>query len=133
MRGSVFARCRAVFLAAAAAVVLVASAFAQTDVTTSRISGTVQDNDGRSLPGATVEGKNRETGLTATAVTRSDGFYQLLNLPSGLYTITASLSAFQTATHPGVRLILGSAPTVDFRLQLSKVSLKLQLPSAIPV
>jgi len=133
MRGSVFARCRAVFLAAAAAVVLVASAFAQTDVTTSRISGTVQDNDGRSLPGATVEGKNQETGLTATAVTRSDGFYQLLNLPSGLYTITASLSGFQTATHPNVRLILGSAPTVDFRLPLSRVSEAITVTSAIPV
>ncbi len=108
-------------------------ALAQTDVTTSRISGTVRDADGGALPGATVEGKNQETGLSATAATRNDGFYQLLNLPSGVYTITASLSGFQTATHPNVRLVLGSAPTVDFRLLVSKVSESVTVTSAIPV
>ena len=108
-------------------------AFAQTDVTTSRISGTVRDADGGALPGATVEGKNQETGLSATGVARNDGFYQLLNLPSGVYTITASLSGFQTATHPDVRLVLGSAPTVDFRLLVSKVSESVTVTSAIPV
>lgn len=112
---------------------LAAPARAQTDVTTSRISGTVRDADGSPLPGASVEGKNQETGLTAMAVTRNDGFYQLLNLPSGLYTITASLAGFQTVTHPDVRLVLGSTPSVDFRLQLSRVSEAVTVTSVIPV
>jgi len=81
-----FARWRALpiwiaFLAFALAV----PAFAQTEVTTSRISGTVRDTDGGPLPGTTVEARNLETGLVSTATSRSDGFYQVINLPTGKY------------------------------------------------
>src|SRR5512135_1032981 len=73
-------------------------ALAQTDVTTSRISGTVKDADGGALPGATVEAKNLDTGYVATATSRSDGFFQLVNLPIGRYSVTASLSGFRPST-----------------------------------
>src|SRR6266511_1489731 len=96
-------------------------ALAQTDVTTGRVTGTVMDADGGALPGAT-EAKNLETGYVATATSGSDGFFQIINLPIGRYAVTASLSGFRTATRPEVRLDLGSAPTVEFRLQLSSVS-----------
>ncbi len=75
---------RAVFvLVAILAFAFAGTAFAQTDVTTSRISGTAKDSEGGALPGVTVEGKNQETGLTANATTNSQGFYQLVNLPTG--------------------------------------------------
>jgi hypothetical protein len=95
---------------------LATSSFAQTDVTTSRISGTVRDSNGNPIPGVTVEGRNEETGLVATDVTGSDGMYRLLNLPTGRYTLTASLSGMGTVTRPGLRLVLGSTPSVDFSL-----------------
>jgi hypothetical protein len=97
-------------------------AIAQTDVTTGRISGTVKDVDGGPLPGATVEAKNVDTAYVGTATSRSDGFYQVVNLPIGRYAVTASMSAFRTATRPEVRLDLGSVPTVDFRLQLASMT-----------
>lgn len=97
-------------------------ALAQTDVTTSRISGTVKDADGGALPGATVEAKNLDTGYVATATSRSDGFFQLVNLPIGRYSVTASLSGFRPSTRPQVRLDIGSAPSVDFKLQLTSVA-----------
>ena len=103
MRRSVFARCRAVLFATAAAVVLVTPLAAQTDVTTSRVSGTVKDTGGGVLPGATVEAKNESTGLLATAVVRTDGFYQVINLPPGPYTLTASISGFRPSTRDSVR------------------------------
>ena len=108
------------------------AAYAQTDVTTSRISGTVKSTDGEALPGATVEAMNQGTGLVQTAVTRNDGFYQVINLPSGLYTVTATLSGFRTAVHPDVRLDIGTVPTVDFRLQLSTVQETVTVTSSTP-
>lgn len=93
-----------------------AAAWAQTDVTTARITGTVKDEQGQPLPGALVEAKNQETGLMARAVADANGFYRLLNLPPGVYTLTASLSGFATLEKSDVRLVLGSAPTVDFTL-----------------
>ncbi len=79
---------------------LAGSATAQTDVTTSRISGTVEDAAGSPLPGVTVTATNKETGLQQVDVTDENGFYRLLNLPTGTYTITAELDGFATATAP---------------------------------
>src|SRR5580765_663512 len=122
MRRATFFRSRALPLGIAVlALALAAPAFAQTDVTTSRVSGTVRDVDGGPLPGATVEARNQDTGLVQTATTRADGFYQIFSLPTGRYTLTASLSGFQTAVRPEVRLDIGTAPTVDFRLSLAGV------------
>jgi outer membrane receptor protein involved in Fe transport len=123
MRGSTFARWRAISTWAAVLILALAMpAFAQTDVTTGRMSGTVNDADGGPLPGATVEVRNLDTGYVATATSRADGFYQLVNLPIGRYSVTASLSGFRPATRPEVRMDLGSAPTVEFRLQLTSVT-----------
>ena len=108
-------------------------AFAQTDVTTSRIAGVVQDQSDAGLPGVTVEAKNVETGFVATAVTGADGSYRLVNLPTGKYTVTASLEGFQTVTRPNVELRLGQAPTINFTLQLSSVSETITVTSAAPL
>lgn len=97
-------------------------AAAQTDVTTSRISGTVHDGEGAGLPGVTVEARNTETGLTQVAVTNEEGFYRILNLPTGLYSITATLEGFNPVTREDVRLIVGSTPTVNFTLVLGTVA-----------
>jgi hypothetical protein len=101
---------------------LAGSAFAQTDVTTSRVSGTVEDASGSPLPGVTMTVTNKETGLQQVSVTDENGFYRVLNLPTGMYEITAELDGFATATAPEVRLLLGSTPTVNFNLQSSTVS-----------
>jgi Carboxypeptidase regulatory-like domain/TonB dependent receptor/TonB-dependent Receptor Plug Domain len=108
-------------------------AFAQTDVTTSRISGVVSDPSGAALPGVTVEAKNQETGLVITGVTGADGTYRLLNLPTGKYTISAALEGFNTVTRPNVELRLGTAPTINFTLQLSSVSESITVTSTAPL
>lgn len=113
-------------LALAAGLVLalgmVPGAEAQTDVTTSRISGTVQSNDGSPLPGVTVEAKNTETGLAVVDVSDGNGFYRLLNLPTGTYTVSASLDGFATAAAENIRLLLGSTPSINFTLQPASVA-----------
>ena len=101
---------------------LAGAAFAQTDVTTSRISGTVDGADGAPLPGVTIEATNTETGLVQVAVTDEEGFYRILNLPTGTYKVTASLDGFATATADNVRLLLGSTPTINFNLQSATVA-----------
>ena len=97
-------------------------ALAQTDVTTSRISGTVEGSDGAPLPGVTVEATNTETGLVQVAVTDEEGFFRVLNLPTGTYKVVATLEGFATSTADNVRLLLGSTPTINFTLQSSSVA-----------
>ena len=109
-------------LAAALLLGLAGAASAQTDVTTSRISGTVEDGAKAHLPGVTVEVTNLETGLQKVTVTDADGFYRVLDLPTGIYKLTATLDGFATATAERVRLLIGSTPSVNFTLQSARVS-----------
>ena len=108
-------------------------AFAQTDVTTSRISGVVADSSGAGLPGVTVEAKNQETGFAATAVSGDGGSYRLINLPTRKYTVQASLEGFNTVSRANVELRLGQAPTINFTMQLSTVSETITVTSAAPL
>ncbi|MGE5233366.1 MAG: TonB-dependent receptor [Acidobacteriota bacterium] len=121
MRRSPLALFGCVALALVLACGLAVPVLAQTDVTTSRISGTVTDESKTPLPGVTVEAKNKDTGLTATVVTDSSGAYRLLNLPTGTYALQASLEGFATGAADNVRLVLGSVPTVNFTLPQAKV------------
>jgi hypothetical protein len=109
-------------LGAALLLGLAGAASAQTDVTTSRISGTVEDSAKAALPGVTVEVTNVETGLQKVTVTDADGFYRVLDLPTGTYKLTATLDGFATATAERVRLLIGSTPSVNFTLQSARVS-----------
>ncbi len=111
---------------------LAGAGFAQTDVTTSRISGTVEDSSKSPLPGVTVEAVNTETGLKQVEVTDANGFYRILNLPTGTYRISASLDGFATATAESVRLLIGSTPTVNFTLQSARVSETITVTSEAP-
>ncbi|HMF08527.1 MAG TPA: carboxypeptidase-like regulatory domain-containing protein, partial [Thermoanaerobaculia bacterium] len=123
MRRAAFLRSRVLpFGIAVLALALALPALAQTDVTTSRITGTVTDLDNSPLPGVSVEARNVGTGLVATAVTRNDGFYQLINLPPGIYAVTATLSGFQPAVRDNVRLEAATKPTVNFKLKMASVS-----------
>jgi hypothetical protein len=96
---------------------LAGSAFAQTDVTSIRISGTVKDADGQPLPGVMVQGTNLETGHGLTAVTDDKGFYRLLNLPTGRYKLEAKLEGFIPQSTE-LKTVIGTAPTVNFTLRL---------------
>ncbi len=122
------------FVAIALALVVIGAvpALAQTDVTTSRISGQVKDSDGGVLPGTTVEARNTDTGLVMRAVTDGNGGYRILNLPTGTYTVSAELEGFAKATRE-VRLILGSAPTVDFTMQVATVAEQITVTALVPL
>ena len=95
------------------------NALAQVDVTTGRIVGTVVDADGQPLPGATIAAKSKATGLTLTGLTDVRGTYRIVSMPVGTYSVLASLSGFGSQSEPSVVITLGSAPTVDFKLQLA--------------
>ncbi len=109
-------------LALAAIAVLLFTAvplLAQVDVTTGRISGQVLDDTGAPLPGASVEARNKDTGLALVAVSDSRGVYRIVSVPVGTYAVTATLQGFGKQSDSRVVITLGSAPTVDFKLRLS--------------
>src|SRR5438132_10040654 len=103
-------------------VVLYIPIFIMGQLTTGRITGTVTDQTGAAVPGATVTLKNTDTGISRTTLSQESGKYEASSLPAGNYEVSASLSGFQTFVHKGIGLAVGQNAVVDFTLQVGQVS-----------
>ena len=81
-----------------------------------RISGTVTDSTGATIPGVTVTVQDARTGFKQTASTQDSGLYIFPSLPAGAYELSAEKQGFGTRKTSGVVLDASSARTVDFSL-----------------
>ncbi|HXM77846.1 MAG TPA: carboxypeptidase-like regulatory domain-containing protein, partial [Thermoanaerobaculia bacterium] len=93
-----------------------ASGVGRAQSTTGTLRGNVTDETGGTLPGATVEAKNDDTGFYRNATTAGNGFFNISVQP-GPYTVTATLPSFRTETRH-VRVLLGETQGLDFRMVL---------------
>src|SRR5215510_15500040 len=80
--------------------VLSAPAIAQVD--TGTISGTVKDQSGGVLPGATVTITHEGQALTLTSVTRGDGTYIFTPIRTGAYLIEVEFPGFKKELRRGI-------------------------------
>jgi Carboxypeptidase regulatory-like domain/TonB dependent receptor len=94
--------------------------------------GTVSDSTGAVLPGATVEAKNNGTNLTRQSTADSTGFYTIVSLPPGVYTLTASNTGFSTAVQNNVQLLVNQDVELNFTLKVGVVSQQVQVTSEAP-
>src|SRR5688572_31344234 len=98
-------KCVSRLLAAAVILLLPTLAAAQT----SAIAGEVKDTSGAVLPGVTVEVTSPALiERVRTAVTDDNGRYTIVQLVSGVYTVTFTLPGFSTVRRENVEL------TADF-------------------
>jgi hypothetical protein len=86
--------------------------------TTGALSGTVSDNDGKPLPGVTVEATSPSLQGTRTTVTGGNGAYRLPSVPPGNYKVKATLSGFGTAEKTAA-VSLDSTTTVNLTVQIT--------------
>jgi hypothetical protein len=82
----------------ASIVVLAIAVAAAAQTTTGTIQGRVLDSQGAVLPGALATAKSPNLQGSRETVTSENGDYIFTGLPSGPYTISVSLSGFQTIT-----------------------------------
>src|SRR5579862_4861438 len=66
------------------------------------ITGTVTDPSGAAVVGADVKATNIATNLEVSAVTSSNGSFQIPELPAGTYRLTITKEGFKTETHTEV-------------------------------
>lgn len=86
------------------------------------ISGTVLDASKASLPGAVVTARNEGTSATREVVADEAGRFTMPLLPIGTYTVTATMSGFQTQERSGIVLEVQSSLTLEFTLPLAGVT-----------
>ncbi len=104
---------------------------AQTD--TGTIDGRVLDQSKAAIPGATLTAKNLATGLTRTTTSGSTGTYRFEALPAGKYDVSVTLQGFSAPTHTGVEVLVGTATTVDFTMQVGGVSENITVSGESPL
>jgi outer membrane receptor for ferrienterochelin and colicin len=86
-------------------------------VTTSSITGTVKNKSGSTLPGATITATHLPTGTIYTAVTRTEGRFDISNMnPGGPYSIAASFVGYETNKKEDIFLLLGETQKVEFEI-----------------
>jgi hypothetical protein len=86
------------------------------------VRGYVKDAQGAVLPGATVTATSSALLAPVVGVTDGAGYYRLLNLPPGTYTVAAELAGFSTFRREGILMRAGLTVTVDIALTLGSVS-----------
>lgn len=99
---------------------LSASALAQ-DITSGTIQGTISDEQGAVVAGATVEARNVRTNFTRSFTTGSDGRFTLLSMPPGLYVVSVTKQGFAKLNVENVELTVGRSIALNLTLKVSGV------------
>ena len=109
---------------------MVAGASAQTSLATLR--GSVADQQGGMLPGATVTVRQIDTNTTRTSVTEGTGQYFLTALPAGTYELTVELAGFATVNRPNVVLRVGQEAEINVVMSVGAWKFTVSMTSASP-
>src|SRR5216683_4589475 len=109
-----YARSIAARLVVWVAIFAVPSGVLAQGITGSAVTGTVTEEGGRPIEGASLQLKNPATGDTFTAVTGSSGLYFFDNIPAGgPYIIEASAVGYPATTQEDIVVTLGQRLEVD--------------------
>ena len=82
-----------------------------------RISGSVRDQSGALVGGATVKVKNDKTGEVRAALSNDQGFFIVSPLKPSTYTITAEKPGFSIIEYPNMPLAVGQELALDFEFR----------------
>src|SRR5439155_16728618 len=100
------------------------SLFAQAG-TEGSILGVVIDSSGGAIAGAEVTVTNLDTGLKKTADTSAGGNFEVLALPRGPYSVSASFQGFKTWTLAKTELTVGERKRVSPVLEVGEMTEKI--------
>ena len=102
----------------------VSGVFAQGS-TTAALAGTVVDEKGQGLPGASVIAVHEPTGSRYGGSTRADGRYNIVNMRvGGPYKITVSFVGYKNAVQSGIVLTLAQELRQNFKLEVNQSQLE---------
>lgn len=114
----IFGRC----LLPAAVIFLFACGSAVAQTATGRIMGTATDAQGAAIAGAGITVTNTGTNVSWNTLTSSEGFYQVLELPVGNYSVTAEHEGFSKVVTASQSLDINQALRIDVRLKVGSLS-----------
>jgi hypothetical protein len=109
------------------------SALGQADVSTGTLKGTITDQNGAVVVGATVTAKNAERGLSRIVQTDSGGIYQITLLQPGAYQLRIESTGFETRVANNVEITVGQIVVLDVQLKVGNVTSEVVVTTDAPV
>ncbi len=103
-------------------ILILTLSFSYAQEMTGKLAGVVVDEEGVPLPGVSILAESPSLMGKASAVTDEMGRFRLVNLQPGTYTVTFSLSGFNTLKRQGIIVRVGS--TFDLRETLKVATLE---------
>jgi hypothetical protein len=97
------------------------------------ITGTVTDSTGAVVPNVDVQVINQGTNIARSVITGGSGNYEVPNLNSGAYRITARHPGFKTFTVEGIEVAALRTVRVDVRMEVGDVGAEVTVQGAAPV
>lgn len=97
------------------------------------ITGTVTDASGAVITNAIVTATDSQRGIKRSSSSDSTGRYQITGLPPTAYSISAEHDGFQTTIQKNMVLNVGQTLTLDFSLEVSKVTSTVEVTTEPPL
>src|SRR5438094_2915384 len=113
--------------------IVAAPAAASAQVLYGSLVGTVTDESGAAVPGATVTITHHETNAAREAVTDAAGAYRFPTLQPGTYSITVKLTGFRTFTRADVPVTLNTISRVDASLKVGQLAETIMVTAESPL
>ena len=89
---------------------------------TGSIVGTVKDQQGAVVPGASVKATNADTGFSRVATTANDGAYRIEYLPVGKYQVEVEMAGFEKFVQENVVLAVDQTQALNVTLDVGAAS-----------
>jgi len=124
---------KALRLLAGALVILFISVPAFSQGNTGRILGTVFDQSGGTIAGATVSVIDTDRGVTRTLTTDDAGEYNAPNLTPGNYTVRAEAKGFKKLERQSIVLEVGKEVRIDITVQPGASEQTVTVTEAVPL
>jgi hypothetical protein len=104
------------------ALLLIVSSLAMGQGTSSRVTGTVLDQAGAAVPGATVTLTNEATKVSFNTDTSSSGNYVFDSVQVGSYSVTIEKQGFKKYVSTGNQINVNQPATVDVTLEVGGIA-----------
>ena len=94
------------------------------------VAGTITDQTGAVVPGASITIVNDNTGLTRSTTSGGAGDYTIIDLPAGTYTLTVTAQGFKPVKQTGILVTVGSVNQQNVQLAVGAVTQQVTVSGA---
>lgn len=96
------------------------------------IRGTINDQSGAVIPGATVTLTNEDTGVRLATISSSDGSYVFAPIKIGTYSVAGEFKGFQRVEQKHVSVLVQQQVIVNFTLTPGQLTQTVEVTGAVP-